>query len=231
MTAPQQMTPTLVAAARAECRFGSLRAVRDATFAIRAGQQIAVTGVSGSGKSTLLHLIAGLLPVAAGSITWPGLLGDPRLDRTLITVVFQQPSLLESLTVVQNVQLPLLLAGHAEPQAARAAEAALAMVGIGDLRDRMPGELSGGQAQRAAVARAIAARPRLIVADEPTGHLDHDIARHVIGTLQQAARSAGAALVVATHDPAVAGAFARRWHMRDGDLFTEPAPTTVQEAP
>ncbi|MBB5867512.1 putative ABC transport system ATP-binding protein [Allocatelliglobosispora scoriae] len=222
MTANPVGTATLFAAARASCWFGPVRAVHEATCAIRAGQHIAVTGPSGSGKSTLLHLVAGLQAPNSGSVTWPDLGGDPRRDRTLAAIVFQAPSLLDSLDVVQNVQLPLLLAGTAPDDARASALGALDKLGLAGLAARMPAELSGGQAQRVATARALAMRPRLILADEPTGQLDHDTAEQVVTALIGAATSTGAALLVATHDKEIAARLAIRWRMRDGVLRTRP---------
>jgi putative ABC transport system ATP-binding protein len=212
--------PILFAATRADCWFGPVRAVQDATCTILAGQHIAVTGPSGSGKSTLMHLAAGLQAPTSGAVTWPDLPADPRRDRTLIAMVFQAPSLLDSLDVLQNVQLPLLLTGAAPGEARNAALGALSELELTGLAARMPSELSGGQAQRVATARALAMRPRLILADEPTGQLDHDTAEQVITALLNAAVSTGAALLIATHDDDIAARFAVRWRMRDGVLRT-----------
>lgn len=219
-TGPALPAGTLFAAAGVDCRFGAVRAVKDMTCVIGAGQHIAVTGPSGSGKSTLLHLMAGLQQATSGTVTWPDLGGDPRVARTLIAVVFQAPSLLDPLDVVQNVQLPLLLAGADPDTAYEAALIALDVVGLTGLAARMPDELSGGQAQRVAAARALAMRPCMILADEPTGQLDHDTAGQIITALVDAATATGAALVVATHDHDVAARLTRRWWMRDGALDT-----------
>jgi putative ABC transport system ATP-binding protein len=216
---------TLFTGVDIDCRFGpdgAVPAVRAATCTISAGQQIAVTGPSGSGKSTLLHIIAGLQPVTGGELAWPGLGGDPRTNRALVAVVFQAPSLLDPLNVVENVELPLLLAGQ-QPAAARdAAQQALDAVGVGGLTARLPDELSGGQAQRVAAARALAMRPRLILADEPTGQLDHDTADVVMHALIEASARSEAALIVATHDQRVAAAVPDQWRMHDGHLDTHP---------
>jgi ABC-type lipoprotein export system ATPase subunit len=178
---------------------------------ICAGDRVALVGPSGSGKSTLVHLMAGLDRPTAGDVSWPALGGD---RRSAVGVVFQGPSLLPPLTVLENVALPLVLAGagDAEPRA----RAALERLGLDDLAGKLPEELSGGQSQRVAVARALAGAPRLILADEPTGQLDHASAAAVVDVLLAAAAHANAAILVSTHDPAVADRFADRWEMHDG---------------
>ncbi len=195
-------------------------AVHGTDLVVRPGDRIAVTGASGSGKSTLLMLLAGLDLPTAGSVTWPGLqigfAGRPR-D---VGVVFQGPSLLPALDVRENVELPLLLADVPAAETSTRARAALAQVGVDDLAERLPEELSGGQAQRVAIARVLASRPVLILADEPTGQLDGDTADRVIGVLIAAADRLGAALVISTHDPRVARRMSVRWRMRDGRLDT-----------
>jgi putative ABC transport system ATP-binding protein len=191
-------------------------ALRDVGCEVVEGELIAITGPSGSGKSTLLHVLAGLDRPTAGSVCWPGLRHP--LRPAAIAVVFQGPSLLAPLDVLENVGLPLLLMGAAEADARARAFRALELVGVADLAGRLPEELSGGQAQRVAVARALVSRPRLILADEPTGQLDRASARRVIDLLVEAARSLGAALVVSTHDDGVAEALPVRWRMERGSL-------------
>jgi putative ABC transport system ATP-binding protein len=196
----------------------AITAVRDVSCTLRSGMMVALTGPSGSGKSTLLHLLAGLDEPTSGTITWPGLGGSPFGRPGVAGIVLQGPSLLPPLDVTENVALPLLLAGHGEKEARERAEAALAEVGLGDLAARLPEELSGGQSQRVAVARALATRPRLILADEPTGQLDSAHAA-VIGTLLlDATVKLGAALVLCTHDEALASRLPIRWQMADGRL-------------
>lgn len=195
-------------------------AVHGATCRVRAGMQIALTGPSGSGKSSLVHLIAGLDVPTAGELTWPALDGDPHRRPGVVGVVFQGPSLLSGLSVVENVALPLQLAGTNARQSLAQAQEALDSLRIGDLALRLPDELSGGQAQRAAVARVLAGRPRLILADEPTGTLDHQAGFLVISVLLEAAVRLGAALIVSTHDRAVFDRFPVRWSMRNGRLNT-----------
>jgi ABC-type lipoprotein export system ATPase subunit len=193
-------------------------AVHGAGCEIRAGDRVALTGPSGSGKSTLLHLFAGLDEPTAGTIEWPALGRRHELRPGPVGVVFQGPSLLPPLDVAENVALPLLLAGFDESEADAAARRALGRLDLDGLAGALPDELSGGQAQRVAVARVLAGRPRLILADEPTGQLDWHHAAAVVDALLEAATDSGAALVVATHDPRVAGRFPQRWSMDDGRL-------------
>jgi ABC-type lipoprotein export system ATPase subunit len=200
---------------------GAVHALRGVSCTLRPGMLVALTGPSGSGKSTLLHLLAGLDTPTGGTISWPGLDGGPAGRPGLLGLVFQGPSLLPPLDVTENIALPLLLDGCTEAQARKRAATALHEVGLDDLAERLPEELSGGQAQRIAVARALAARPAVILADEPTGQLDSAHAAQVTGLLLDAAARAGAALVLSTHDLAIAGRLPVRWQMADGRLAAE----------
>jgi putative ABC transport system ATP-binding protein/lipoprotein-releasing system ATP-binding protein len=185
-------------------------------FEIAPGARIALVGPSGSGKSTLLHLIAGLDEPTRGSVTWPGLDGERP------AVVFQGPSLLPPLTVAENVALPLILAGATDAEGRERAHAALAGLGLDELADKLPEEISGGQSQRVAIARALAGGPRLLLADEPTGQLDHVTGAAVVDALLEVAERADAGLVVATHDPAVAERIGKRLEMHSGRLGWRP---------
>lgn len=196
-------------------------AVHGVNAVVQPGARVAVSGASGSGKSTLLHLMAGLEAPTAGRVSWPGLDGPPAGRPGLIGMVFQGPSLLPTLDVIENVAFPLLLAGTGNVAAIDAARYALRRLHIQDLAAKLPEEISGGQAQRVAVARVLASRPRLILADEPTGQLDHAAAEHLVAVLLEAADELQAALVVATHDPRVAGLLRQRWRMRDGELLVQ----------
>ncbi|MFH9658615.1 ABC transporter ATP-binding protein [Streptomyces sp. NPDC017248] len=189
-------------------------AVHGADLEIEVGGRLAVAGPSGSGKSSLLHLLAGLEQPTSGTVTRAASLGPYDIG-----LVFQGDSLIPALSVVENAALPLVLAGRPEDEARQAALAALALVGAADLADRLPEEISGGQAQRVAVARVLAQSPRLILADEPTGRLDHATGVRVLDALLTAAGHTGAALVVTTHDPAVAARLTTRRTMRDGRLL------------
>ena len=203
---------------------GEVQALRGVNCTLRPGMQVALTGPSGSGKSTLLHLLAGLDTPTGGTIAWPGLDGSPEGRPGLIGMVFQGPSLLPPLDVTENIALPLLLAGFTETQARERATAALHDVGLDELAARLPEELSGGQAQRVAVARALAVRPRVILADEPTGQLDSAHGAQVVGLLLDAATMLGAALVLSTHDLTIAERLPDRWQMADGLMVAEGDP-------
>lgn len=198
---------TVVAVAGLDCR-------------ITEGMRVALTGASGSGKSTLLHLIAGLDAPTTGEVSWPALGAAPTQRPGLVGIVFQGPSLLPPLSVTENAALPLLLDGTAPEEATARALAALSTVGIAELGNKLPEELSGGQAQRVAVARVLAARPRLILADEPTGQLDAAHAAQVVDVLVEVAAELDAGLVIATHDPAVARRLEHRWRIHDGTLVS-----------
>ncbi|MGW4566454.1 ABC transporter ATP-binding protein, partial [Streptomyces sp. NPDC004561] len=193
----------LVACQDAALTFGqgpqAVVAVHGANLEIGAGDRLAVVGPSGSGKSSLLHLLAGLEQPTSGTVTRSASLGPNDIG-----LVFQGDSLIPALSVAENAALPLVLAGRREVEARQAALAALDLVDAADLADRLPEEISGGQAQRVAAARVLAQAPRLILADEPTGRLDQTTGAHVLHALLTAADHIGAALVVTTHDPAVA---------------------------
>lgn len=202
-------------------------AVHGADAAIHREDRIAIVGASGSGKSTLLLMLAGLERPTAGTLTWPALATGAGVGPTGIGMVFQGPSLLPALDVRENVELPMLLAGVGAAEASDRRQEALAQLDLSELAKRLPEELSGGQSQRVAIARVLACRPALILADEPTGQLDRDTADHVISVLIEAAEQLGAALVISTHDPRVAGRMAVQWRMRDGRLSTGPRVAAV----
>jgi putative ABC transport system ATP-binding protein/lipoprotein-releasing system ATP-binding protein len=185
---------------------------------VRAGDRIALVGPSGSGKSTLLHLMAGLDTPSHGRLSWPAIGAREDLRPGRVAVIFQGPSLLAALTVLENVALALVLDGVRDADARATARDALATLDLDELAGKLPEEISGGQAQRVAVARALAGHPILILADEPTGQLDHANGVIVVDVLLAAARRSGAALVVATHDPAVAGRLSTAWQMHSGEL-------------
>lgn len=205
----------------------ALVALSDATCSLRRGDRIALTGRSGSGKSTLLHLLAGLEEPSIGTVTWPGIGTIRELRPGPVGIVFQSPSLVPSLNVGENVALPLLLMGQRRDAARSTSLTALARLGVAELADKLPEELSGGQSQRVAIARALAHRPVLILADEPTGQLDHTTAAIVIDALIEAASEADAALLISTHDPDVARRLDATWSIEDGLLTTTPSSTTT----
>ena len=186
-----------------------------------AGQRVGLVGPSGSGKSTLLHLMAGLDDPTVGSVSWPAIGARDELRPTRVAVIFQGPSLLPPLTVLENVSLPLVIGGLTDAHARDVARDALATLGLEELADKLPEEISGGQAQRVAVARALAGKPSLILADEPTGQLDQTNGAAVVDVLLTASEHAGSALVISTHDLAVADRLPERWEMHSGELRTD----------
>jgi putative ABC transport system ATP-binding protein/lipoprotein-releasing system ATP-binding protein len=217
-------TPPLVHCDGAARTYGSgataTVALQPTDLTIDEGARIALVGPSGSGKSTLLHLMAGLDEPTIGSVTWPALGSRSQLRPGPVAVIFQGPSLLAPLTVLENVALPLVLGGATDAAARSQASEALERLGLAALTDKLPEEISGGQAQRVAVARALAGSPRLILADEPTGQLDRESGAAVVEVLLAAAEHATAALVVATHDPTVAAALPLLWRMDSGRLLS-----------
>ncbi len=195
-------------------------AVHGVTCEVRRGDRIAVTGPSGSGKSTLLFLLAGLERPTSGLVEWPAFGGSPLGRPTDAGMVFQGLSLIPALNVAENVGFPLVLAGVSDAAARNVALRALRTVGIDSIAEKLPDELSGGQAQRVAIARVLATQPELILADEPTGQLDHETGALVIDALLAAADQIGAALVISTHDTAVARRLQTEWHLVDGATST-----------
>lgn len=215
--------PPLVNCTEVNRTFDSVAAVRDVSCAIRAGERVVIVGASGSGKSTLLHLLGGVDVPTSGTVSWPSLGDREHLRPREIALIFQTPSLLPPLDVIENVALPLLLGGTPESVAMAAARAALVRLGLEEFALKLPQELSGGQAQRVAVARVIAGTPQLVLADEPTGQLDYATGEHMLDVLDAAVSALGAALVLSTHDNRVARRFTSRWAMNDGQLQREAA--------
>ena len=195
--------------------------LRDVSCAVAPGDRVALVGPSGSGKSTLLHLFAGLAEPSRGRIAWPALGPREGLMPGKLQVVFQAPSLYPPLDVRDNVALPLLLSDRREGAKERA-DTLLARFGLADLAARLPDELSGGQAQRVAMARALSIAPALVLADEPTGQLDSATAQGFLDTVLAIAAESDAALVIATHDPAVARRMDKIWMIDHGALFMRP---------
>jgi len=210
------MTPGGLEAEALARRYGDRWILKDLSFAVRPGEFIAIVGESGSGKSTLLNLIAGLETPDSGTVRIGGtalntLDDDARtlLRRVQIGFVFQSCHILPHLTVAQNVELPLVLLGVGAAERRDRVASLLTAVGLGDRQASPPRELSGGELQRVAVARALVHRPALVLADEPTGNLDPDTAATVLALLGDQVRAAGAAGVLVTHS-ALAAARADR---------------------
>jgi ABC-type lipoprotein export system ATPase subunit len=185
-----------------------------------AGQRVGLVGPSGSGKSTLLHLMAGLDDPTVGTVSWPAIGNRDELRPGKVAVIFQGPSLLPPLTVLENVSLPLVIGGMTDTEARKVAHGALRTLDLDALADKLPEEISGGQAQRVAVARALAGEPSLILADEPTGQLDRTNGAAVVDVLLAASEHAGSALVVSSHDLTVAARLPLRWEMHSGEIQT-----------
>jgi ABC-type lipoprotein export system ATPase subunit len=221
------LTDAVVLATDVARTFGSgpsaVVAVHGASCLVRGGDLIALTGPSGSGKTTLLHLLAGLDAPTTGAIQWPAIGTRHNLRPGPIAIVFQAPSLLAPLDVLENVSLPLLLQGIDRDTAREMAIGALRQLDLETISAKLPEELSGGQAQRVAVARVLVGQPRLILADEPTGQLDHASGAVVVDALIAASITTGAALIVNTHDAAVADRLELLWSMTNGRLITKAA--------
>ncbi|MGC4887425.1 ABC transporter ATP-binding protein [Micromonospora sp. NBC_01392] len=205
--------------------FGETPALRGASLAVEAGEVVAVMGPSGSGKSTLLHCLAGILPPDSGEVHFDGnridTLGEAdrsALRRDRFGFVFQFGQLVPELTAAENVALPLLLGGVRRAPALRAAHGWFDRLGLAGLEHRRSGELSGGQAQRVALARGLVARPQVLFADEPTGALDSLTGEEVMALLVDTAREQGTTVILVTHEPRVAAYADREVVVRDGRI-------------
>jgi putative ABC transport system ATP-binding protein len=215
-------TPLLVAEG-VDKSFGPTRALDGASLTVSAGEVLAIMGASGSGKSTLLHCLAGILRPDSGTITYGGAdlsgmddRGRSALRRTDFGFVFQFGQLVPELSCLENVALPLRLTGTKRKQAEAKATEWLARLEVDGLAKRRPGDVSGGQAQRVAVARALVTGPKVVFADEPTGALDSLNGEKVMQMLTEAARQTHAAVVLVTHEPRVAAYSDREIVVVDG---------------
>ena len=206
----------------------SVQALRGIDFRLRPGEFVAVMGPSGSGKSTLLHILAGLENPSGGTVT----LGEREysqlrdqeltlLRRREIGVVFQFFNLLSNLSALENVLLPLLLDGQPMQKSRDRAQQALAWVGLSDREQHTPDRLSGGEQQRAALARAMVFQPSLLLADEPTGNLDRASGENILRLLRRAADELGQTVVMVTHDPVAASYADRVVFLADGLVVHE----------
>ena len=211
----------------------SVRALHDVTVEFPERQFTAIMGPSGSGKSTLMHCLAGLDKLTSGQI----FLGDAELGSlsdTQLTLlrreragfVFQSFNLLPTLAAAENITLPLLLAGKKPDQ--EWLETVVATMGIGDRLSHRPAELSGGEQQRVAVARALIGRPRILFADEPTGNLDRRASAQLLGFLRIAVSQLGQTIVMVTHDPAAAAASDAVLFLSDGRIVAQLATPTPE---
>jgi putative ABC transport system ATP-binding protein len=208
-------------------RFGQTEALRGLDVEIGRGEILAVMGPSGSGKSTLLHCLAAIIRPDAGRVLYDGAriddLGEgprTRLRRQAFGFVFQFGQLVPELPAVENVALPLLLDGVGRREAIDTAAQMFPRLGLEGLEGRRPGEMSGGQAQRVAVARALVTKPSVVFADEPTGSLDSLAGEQVMELLTDAARASNTAVVLVTHEPRIAAYADREVVVRDGRIAT-----------
>ena len=204
------------------------RALDGVDLDIDRADTLAVMGPSGCGKTTLLHVLAGILAPTSGTVHLDGrdlaTLGEKRrtlLRRSDFGFVFQDGQLLPELSALENVILPRMLGGTPRRAATAEARSWLDRLGLAGMHERRPGQLSGGQAQRVAVARALAGRPSVVFADEPTGALDQETGQSVLSTLVDSCLETGASLVMVTHDAKVAAACRRTVAMRDGRIARE----------
>lgn len=207
---------------------GGVEALQGVTFSVSRGDFVAVRGPSGCGKSTLLHILGAMERPTGGSVRFDGQEirslhsdGLARLRRRQIGFVFQEFNLFPTLTVLENVMLPLTLDGAAEQQARRRAALLLEEVGLADRSKHFPAQLSGGEMQRVAVARAVAAQPGLLLADEPTGNLDSENGRRVMQLLGGLNRSLRLTVLLATHSDEAASHAASWLVLRDGRLVAQ----------
>jgi putative ABC transport system ATP-binding protein len=226
-------TGTLIEAIEVVFDFGETPALRGASVSIRHGEILAVMGPSGSGKSTLLHCLAGILVPKEGEIRLSGQRIDifdenerSALRRDTFGFVFQFGQLVPELTAEENVALPLLLGGVRRSDALVSAREWFQRLGLDGLESRRSGELSGGQAQRVALARGLVAHPKVLFADEPTGSLDSLTGELVMELLVTAAREDGTTVVLVTHEPRVAAYADREVVVRDGRVTSLTDTTT-----
>lgn len=215
--------------------YGSTTALAEADVRIDRGESVAVMGASGSGKTTLLHVLAGIVAPDHGDVTFTPASGGPvdvtglrekdrsALRRNSFGFVFQQGLLLPELTAVENVALALMITGKNRADSEAQATSWLGALGLAGMEHRRIGELSGGQAQRVAIARSQVTGAEIVFADEPTGALDSRTSLEVMDALLWATTSQGRTLVVVTHDPDVAARCARVISVRDGRLLNAGA--------
>jgi len=205
-----------------------VEALKQVSFSIENGEIVALMGASGSGKSTLLSLIGGLDKCDSGSISVDeeniSTLNAEKLAdfrRGKVGFVFQQFHLIPTLSVVENIMLPLLPSGIKRAECCSVAKEALEKVGLGDREKHLPGELSGGEQQRVAIARALVNKPEIILADEPTGDLDSKTGEKILELLQALNQKEKVTIIIATHDDKIAKKAKRRIVLEDGKVIED----------
>lgn len=212
---------------------GELRTqvLKGVSFGIQAGELVSIIGTSGSGKSTLLHILGALDEATEGSVSFLGqdlssLSSNKQANirNQHLGFVYQFHHLLADFTALENVAMPLLIGGQKASRAKQAAQALLEKVGLGHRLSHRPSELSGGERQRVAIARALVNQPDLVLADEPTGNLDHKTALAIYDLMRQMNQEFGTAFLVVTHDSELAAKMDRQMHMQDGLLINVEAP-------
>jgi putative ABC transport system ATP-binding protein len=228
------MSGALLSGRAVSLSIGAIRVLRKVSFEAAAGEVVAVMGPSGSGKSTLLHVLAGLLTPEGGEVWLDGKRVDQLSQRarsalrlTRMGFVFQFGDLIPELTLVENVELPLRLTGTDRRAARQLATGMLDRLEVAAVANRRVNEVSGGQAQRAAVARALVSDPVVVFADEPTGSLDTTAGELVLEALLGTARGQGTAVVLVTHEPRVASYADREVILRDGSVTAPMAASQV----
>lgn len=222
------MDEVIISAKDIKKAYGKTHALRGASLRVKKGEVLAIMGPSGSGKSTLLHSLAAIISVDSGEIRLNGkridkLLDDKRsiLRRTMFGFVFQFGQLVPELTVEDNVALPLLLNKKDKKEAYKKAKRWIAEVGLSGKENNLPGELSGGQAQRIAIARAMVIEPQILFADEPTGSLDTFNSEKVMELFIKTVKEHGTTVIMVTHEPSIAAYADREIVVRDGKIVGE----------
>lgn len=200
--------------------------LKGVSFNIKAGELVSIIGTSGSGKSTLLHILGALDDASQGSVSFLGQdlsalssNKQAKIRNQHLGFVYQFHHLLADFTALENVAMPLLIGGQKTALAKQAAKALLEKVGLGHRLSHRPSELSGGERQRVAIARALVNQPDLVLADEPTGNLDHKTALSIYDLMRQMNQEFGTAFLVVTHDSELAEKMDRKMHMQDGLLI------------
>jgi putative ABC transport system ATP-binding protein len=227
VTTPSATTPPIVELAGLELTLssdaGQVHILRGIDVEIGAGEQVALVGASGAGKSSMMMVIGGLESATLGGVRVAGqdLTGMSEDELALfrrehVGIVFQSFHLVPTMTALENVAVPLEFAGHAD--AFGLAKAELEAVGLGHRLEHYPGQLSGGEQQRVALARAFVSKPRLLLADEPTGNLDGDTGQQIIELMFRLSEEKGTTLLLITHDPALASRCARELRIADGRI-------------